>query len=554
MNAATPACPKCNAAMTIRDGRFGKFYGCTRYRQGCRGTKNIPAPKREAVSNAARVVPTGSPEQEAIWAAICGGTGHVCGNALAGTGKSFTAREAMHRVPAHLRQLYLCFGADPAREFRGTAPSHVTVSTLNAIGWNIVKSAFNYSRNADPANFKVADLFAELWQPATEQDHAIAKTLENAVDKLVALCQSYLADGNDVEQLQELALRHDVEITSEIEALAYDLAGKVLAADKARTGSCSFNDQVWFPVVHNLPCQQFDLIFVDEAQDLNAVQHALVLKLLAPGGRVVIIGDDNQAIFGFRGSDVDSIANLSKLLEQHTGKPVQGLPLSVSRRCAKSIIRVAQQWVPSIQALPDAPEGEVIDTDDTAALTMYQPGDMIVCRVNAPLASIAFGLIKRGVKAVIRGRDIGQGLLNLMDRMKAKDVADLLAKLEKWLGKELAKVAGTRREQSITQRLTDQVDCIIALSEDCDRVADVKQRVRDIFVKFEDNGAPKAAVVLSSIHKAKGLEAGRVFWFNPDLTCKGEQEWQQRQERNLKYVAATRAKLTLVRVYEKKAA
>ena len=35
-------CPECGSAMAIREGKFGKFLGCLRFREGCRGSKNLP--------------------------------------------------------------------------------------------------------------------------------------------------------------------------------------------------------------------------------------------------------------------------------------------------------------------------------------------------------------------------------------------------------------------------------------------------------------------------------------------------------------------------------
>jgi DNA helicase-2/ATP-dependent DNA helicase PcrA len=59
-------------------------------------------------------------------------------------------------------------------------------------------------------------------------------------------------------------------------------------------------------------------------------------------------------------------------------------------------------------------------------------------------------------------------------------------------------------------------------------------------------------VKLATIHKAKGLEADRVFWMTPAKCRTPRQEWQKEQERNLCYVATTRAKCTLVLMDEKR--
>ena len=57
------------------------------------------------------------------------------------------------------------------------------------------------------------------------------------------------------------------------------------------------------------------------------------------------------------------------------------------------------------------------------------------------------------------------------------------------------------------------------------------------------------AVMLSTAHKSKGLEANRVLILLPNklpLKWPHQLEWQLRQEMNLKYVALTRAKKELV--------
>ena len=58
--------------------------------------------------------------------------------------------------------------------------------------------------------------------------------------------------------------------------------------------------------------------------------------------------------------------------------------------------------------------------------------------------------------------------------------------------------------------------------------------------------------VLSTIHRAKGLEANRVFILQPDLLRRprGRAAWQMEQEHNLHYVALTRSKNTLIFVEE----
>ncbi len=50
--------------------------------------------------------------------------------------------------------------------------------------------------------------------------------------------------------------------------------------------------------------ERFRYVFVDEYQDINPAQHALLKSLVEGGARITAIGDPNQAIYGFRGADI----------------------------------------------------------------------------------------------------------------------------------------------------------------------------------------------------------------------------------------------------------
>ena len=95
--------------------------------------------------------------------------------------------------------------------------------------------------------------------------------------------------------------------------------------------------------------------------------------------------------------------------------------------------------------------------------------------VGSPEQDAIWDAIVNGTGHVVvnalAGSDIGQGLIALVKRMRAKSVNELLTKLQAWTGKEIAKVAGTRREGTVTQQVTDKANCIYALSENADNVA-----------------------------------------------------------------------------------
>jgi superfamily I DNA/RNA helicase/PHP family Zn ribbon phosphoesterase len=86
--------------------------------------------------------------------------------------------------------------------------------------------------------------------------------------------------------------------------------------------------------------ERFRFIFVDEYQDINFSQYALI-RLLAPGssgGTLWVIGDPNQAIYGFRGSDKRFI---DRFLMDYPG--AARFRLTKSFRCAAPIVNAAGQ-------------------------------------------------------------------------------------------------------------------------------------------------------------------------------------------------------------------
>jgi DNA helicase-2/ATP-dependent DNA helicase PcrA len=57
--------------------------------------------------------------------------------------------------------------------------------------------------------------------------------------------------------------------------------------------------------------ERFRYVLVDEYQDTNAVQKAIVVMLARDHGRVCVVGDDAQSIYSFRGANVDNILDFS---------------------------------------------------------------------------------------------------------------------------------------------------------------------------------------------------------------------------------------------------
>jgi DNA helicase-2/ATP-dependent DNA helicase PcrA len=220
------------------------------------------------------------------------------------------------------------------------------------------------------------------------------------------------------------------------------------------------------------------------------------------------------------------------------------LPLTVTRRCPKTHVALVQDVVPEFVAAPEAPQGSIEYVNMAEAISRIEQGDLVQCRNNAPLASFCWKLLKRGLKVAIAGKQVGDGLIALIKRLKAKSLEELISKIEGYREREAAKCEKMRNGEAAKAALDDKCDAIIFLSEGLDSVPALIALITSIFDDFDETGCPKAAVLLSTVHKAKGLEADNVWILDPSLMPAkwAKQAWELEQEQNLIYVARTRSK------------
>jgi superfamily I DNA/RNA helicase len=246
-------------------------------------------------------------------------------------------------------------------------------------------------------------------------------------------------------------------------------------------------------------------VVVDETQDMNAPQLEMIQRLVRKGGRVVVVGDEFQAIYGFRGAVQDGMRIMRQALAART------LPMTVTRRCGKAIVALAQLTVADYKAADDAPEGEVVACDQVQLLDKVKVGDAILSRINAPLMSVCLQLLKRGTPARIEGKDIGKQLLGIVKKLNAKSVPDFFKRLSRWEDKQLSRLKNAKNNEAKCAAVRDTRETLEAVAEGCASVAEIADRILSLFQDSDKPEGQKPAVVLSSVHKAKGLEWDRTF-------------------------------------------
>lgn len=478
---------------------------------------------------------------------------HLVVRARAGTGKTTTIIEGVNRAPES--SILLCaFNKKIAEELNSRIDNpNAEAKTLHALGFAAIRR-----------NWRGMPVAQGTARQDFLTDKVCGMRVPRQVGRLVSLIHTKARDMMPLlptfEGLRELALffdygpdedwsntvreaaageKHDYSKT-----LYYDLdyvvgrayAAMAYAAENEPTYDIGidFADMIYLPLTYSLLAPDYDMVVVDEAQDLTIAQLTIAQRVCS--GRICVVGDDKQAIYAFRGADTRSLDRLKRELG------AAELPLTVTYRCAQSIVRQAQGLVPDIVAYSSNPEGIVDNLAYDKMLLSAEPGDFVLSRLNAPLVSTTLKLLRNQKRARMAGRDIGKGIQAVITKIGGRKhtiIEDLLVKLQNWETKQVTKFAAYNQVQLI-ERTRDQADMIRALAEDSEDVNDLNNRIEWLFTDDEE----AEQILCSSVHKAKGLEADRVYILQETLYLRGPSE----EEDNIFYVATTRAKSHLTMV------
>lgn len=472
--------------------------------------------RREAEESSTRLKRVWSSFQTAIFADVATGTWHTVVRARAGTGKTTTIVEALRHVPAGKSCLMVAFNKKIAEELTSRAPAGVQVKTLHGFGFCALMSVRKVRLDQNRVRAYLSDRNPE-W--TGERIGALCKA--------IGLAKGMLAQ--DAADIDDIIDRFELDVPEHARAEFCRDALETMAWCKRDTGTCDFDDMVWLPVVLGTRVEQFDYVFVDETQDLNKAQIELAMRACKKGGRIIAVGDDRQAIYGFRGADEAAMAGLIERLGARV------LPLSVTYRCGKNIVGIAREIVTDYEAAPTNADGLVSHVGDEVMKRDAKAGDFIISRANAPLIGLCLDFLKRGVRANIAGRDVGASLLTLITKSNASTVAELTKYVDEWCALECARLAAKKPPRD-SQSVEDRAECINALCEGAASVSEVRARIESLFSDKDDSNR----IMLTTTHKAKGLERERCW-----ILTETYRPRRSTEEANLWYVAVTRAKSEL---------
>ena len=485
--------------------------------------------------------------QTDIFDFIKNGQGNAVIEACAGAGKTSTILECLKLIDESDNIMLSAFNKEIAEVLKKKTKKlpNVKALTIHSLGLQILYRNFkntkieidsykykSYVRN-NISKLSSSNILLGSWSDTC--------TYLDNIDKLINFGRSYLYQT--VEDLEKIADKYDITIKDDEKTVAI----KAIEWGKKHIETIDFIDMVALPNYLMLDSKglKYDWIFVDEAQDLSVAQRETILKCRKINTRLIFTGDKNQCLYAFMSADPNSFEKLKEIPNTTI------LPLSISYRCADTIVNYAQKIVSSIECNSDKRVGII---EMNSSIDEIKNGDMVLCRNNAPLIKLYGLLLSKGKKAFIKGKDIGNNLINIVNTTNKKKLSvdlkekgvfsELYLSLIKERNKLMINKNISKKDANISSIIETKWDQIQALEIIADKLSTAKELTKSIGSIFSDTDKNNDGIMLSTVHKAKGLEADRVFIacnsLMPSKTAK--EEWEKLQEKNLMYVAYTRSK------------
>ena len=326
------------------------------------------------------------------------------------------------------------------------------------------------------------------------------------------------------------------EHLGKIERFKLDAIAKEIDDYKKTNGLIDFTDMLDKFLIKGNVNNKFDVIFVDEAQDLSLIQWKMIEKIEKDNQcDVWVAGDDDQAIFGWAGADVDSFINWKA--EEIPLQQSERVPSEIQVKALGIIDRVQDNRL-SKDYFPKKETGEILIQFKLSAIDMTKGDWLILARTNPLLKPIPRYLKSMGLFfETAQGNSIGKTLFEDINYWN---------KIRK--GEKIPEV----QEQRVLERMSKR-DNKLEWYDAFDQVAlSKKDYVRSMLANGEDL-SKEPRIRVSTIHGAKGGEATNVVLFlnqtNNTMKAAKKSVTKQDEEYRVWYVAVTRTiqKLYLIK-------
>ena len=324
------------------------------------------------------------------------------------------------------------------------------------------------------------------------------------------------------------------------------------------------------PEAARLVHERFHAFTVDEYQDVNPLQHALLERWLGGRDELCVVGDDYQTIYTFTGASPEHLltfperypnATIVRLEENYRSSPQV---LTVANALARSMGGF-EKTLRSTRA--DGPNPTARAVADTEAETAFVIGEAqrlhgdgvaweriaVLYRINARSEAYEEALATAGVPYQVRDGSFLRrpGPRGVLARLRRVDGTDDIAEAVEAITDAVGYAHDGVSDDAGEEEATRQADLarMRALGSEYARAADGEATVHGFLVELEHRFAAERegrGVQLMTYHRAKGLEFDAVFL--PRL-LDGELPYRARkseadpdEERRLLYVGITRAR------------
>lgn len=521
-------------------------------------------------------------------------------NALAGSGKSTTA--CMLSEHSKTSDLYIAFNASVVEEFKKKIKNPKTkVMTMHSLAYSIM--LYNVEQESKDSGEKPKGFGSQRskrtvnldnFKPHKILDEEITKRYGRYIEfakrgflkdnyvNLYNLCRLTLTDmssNKDVSRLIDdhvLFLYYGDEGYSAPDISEITSTLKILDTKSRQQfetqGVIDFTDMLWI-TFNKLKYDNWEVpywalytnIYCDEVQDFSNIQLNFLKFIKRAKGRYVFIGDFHQAIYNFAGANAQAFNQIPKMFA-----PVETFDLPICYRCAKShLSRVNREYGIPILPRDDAPMGFVKTIDKNKISEYAKAGDMVISRKNKWIAEVVLDLARNGTPIFIEDKEMVGAIKRQILSSKCTSVGTLEKFLQKVISnynKKLFEIVsknvreGGHEEERLeavaeTNSKIDNTSFLLEILEgylENHTSSDSVSKFSDFVDKLLNTTPSPDCVRLCSIHKAKGLEATNVFVLNEakiNFDFRNSKE-QNVQEKNLIYIATTRAKEGLYLVKE----
>ena len=296
---------------------------------------------------------------------------------------------------------------------------------------------------------------------------------------------------------------------------------------------------------------KFDVVFIDEAQDLSLSQWDMARSIWDKTQDTFIAGDDDQAIFRWAGADVDSfITQTGKIMQLTQSYRIPQVVHDIASRIINKIQnRLPKEWRPKTQ------RGLLSYYDDFEQVNMKQGNWLVLARTRFMLNNLEDHLYSQGLyyenkfktnkeqdlyTAITDWENVRKGVninYEQVSRIASYMSPNNFQKEElKYLDKDAT--YGMNELRSKRGLKTDKV-WFEAFDDAPDKKIRYIRRMRENGEKL--NSKPR--IILSTIHGVKGGEQDNVVLLT-DLSRNTQRNYEQNpdDENRLFYVGATRTK------------